>query len=55
MTKKSPATKEVKKTVKNVIKDVVKKKVSVDPAVALAARDKYRSSAKFPKARTAGR
>jgi hypothetical protein len=51
MTKKTPSTKVTKKTVKNVIKNVVK----ADPAAVLVARNKYRSSAKFPKARTAGR
>ena len=53
MTKKTPSTKTTKKTVKNVIKDVTDTKV--DPKVVLAARNKYRQSAKFPKARTAGR
>lgn len=53
MSKKTPSKKSTKKTVKNVIKDVTT--ATVDSAAIQADRNKYRSSAKFPKARTAGR
>jgi len=46
MTKKTPSKKSTKKTVKKVIKAA-----AVDPAVVLAARNKYRKGPKLPKAR----
>jgi len=50
MTKKTPSKKSTKKTVEKVVTNTL-----ADTAEVLAARNKYRSSAKFPKARTAGK
>ena len=53
MSKKAPSKKVTKKEVKKVIEHEVVE--TPDPKVVQAARNKYRNSAKFPKARTAGR
>ena len=49
MATKTPSKKATKKTVKKVIKTV-----APDPKVVMAARNKYRSGPKLPKARKAG-
>ena len=50
MTKKTPATKEIKKTVKKVIQ-----KSAGNPEKIAADRKAYRTGRKLPKVRTAGR
>jgi hypothetical protein len=58
VSKKIPATKEVKKVVKAVVKEATakpRKKFASNPTVIAAARKKYRNSAKLPKVRKLAR